>query len=314
MRLCSSSRLLLVSFLIGGPNFLHAQEAPANLPTAQRLPVASASDQHLIPLSVLVTDGTGRAIPSLTKDNFSVTEDGQRQAILNVWRNDAPCSIGILLDLSGSMEKHLPQERAAVLQFLRASNPNDEFFLLTFSDHADLLVDFTSSQDQIAAKLDNLQIGHRTALYDALSEALGKLRQASRPRRVLLVISDGNDNVGHHSDAEIRTEFRKLQVQMNGIAFDDSRASVEEQSGLHSFTQLTTDSGGRFLLLDDPTQAGVAGAAMAAGLRLGYVLSYSSTNRKADGQWRKVKVKVSPPPGIGHLSIYAPNEYYAPLQ
>ncbi|MGC2637047.1 MAG: VWA domain-containing protein [Acidobacteriaceae bacterium] len=307
MRLCSRPCFSLALLLFAGPVALKAQSA-ANF-------AAPLPRPHAVLLPLLVTDDSGRAVTSLTRKNFSVTEDGRPEAISSLSSDDAPRSIGILLDLSGSMEKALPLERAAVLQFLHASNPQDEFFLMGFSDHPQLLVDFTASTDTIAARLDTLTAGHRTAFYDALDAALDKLQQAANSRKALLVISDGGDNASHIAETQIRSALRNSTVPLEAIGiFTQQESTFEERAGRYFLNQMTSDTGERLISLDNPTEAGHAGAAMAAGLRLSYLLSYTSSGPNADGKWRKVKIKLSPPPGMSHLTVHARAGYYAPSQ
>jgi Ca-activated chloride channel family protein len=264
-------------------------------------------------LPLLVTDDSGRAVTSLTIKNFSVTDDGRPEAISTLSSDDAPRSIGILLDLSGSIEKALPLERAAVLEFLRASNPQDEFFLMGFNEQPALLVDFTSSRAAIAARLDTLTAEHRTAFYDALDAALDKLQHATNSRKAVVVISDGGDNASHISEAQIGSALRKSTVPLEAIGiFVEHESTIEERTGRYLLNQMSSDTGGRLISLDNPIEAGQAGAAMAAGLRLSYLLSYTSDTPGAAGQWRKVKVKLTPPPGMSHLTVHARAGYYAP--
>jgi Ca-activated chloride channel homolog len=318
MRLCSSRNLVLVSLLIARPPLLPAQVAPANVAANSQQPsLPDALQQQLILLPLLVTDFNGRVVTSLTQANFRVTEDGRPQAIRSVSLNHVPDSVGILMDLSGSMVKGLPLERAAVLGFLRASNPQDEYFLIGFSDAPELLVDFTSSKGAIASGLDVVPPAHRTALYDAVLSGLQKLQEARNPRKVLLVVSDGGENQSHHSEAEVRLALRKSQIQVDAVAIADSWSALnieERRDRGQRLNNLSNDSGGRFFPLEDPSQAGLIGEAMASELRHGYLLTYASDSPNRDGKWRKVKVKASPPPGMSHLTVHARAGYYAPLQ
>ena len=314
MRLCSRGCISLTLVLFVGAFGLKAQStSSANAIQPQSLAATPAADSRVVFLPVLVVDESGRAVTSLTRENLSVAEDGRPQVIRSFTHDDPPYSIGILLDLSGSMARRLPLERAAVLQFLRFSNPQDEFFLMGFSDHPELLVNFTSSRETIAAGFDHLHVGFQTALYDAISSGLNKMKEARYPRRALLLISDGGDNASHLSDSEIHHALRQSSVQVETVGIFDFRAvTLGERDGPDNLSRISSNSGGRLLPVEEPAQAGPAGAALSAALRLSYLLSYTSDNPTAAGEWRKVKVKLSPPKGMSHLTVHARAGYYAP--
>lgn len=315
MRLCSSRGLLSLFGLVLLPIVSQAQPASGGSISPSQPALAAATDPRSIFLPLLVTDSDGRLVTTLDVRNFAVTEDGHPQTLHSVSTADEPSSVGILLDLSGSMERDLPEERNAVLQFLRTSNPQDEFLLMAFSNHPELLSDLTSSRETIAAKLDSLAPGHRTTLYDAMLESLEKLQQAKYPQRALLVISDGGDNASTHTASDVNSALRRSGVQVNAISMaDPDAATIEERSGLASFTEITANSGGRFFPLAYPSQAAEAAGAIAWQLRHQYLLIYASDRPNPDGKWRKVKVKLSPPPGMTHLTVHVRAGYYAPSQ
>lgn len=314
MRLCSKGCISLSLVLFVGDLGLKG-ESPANSAHAQATALPPIAETQLISLPILVTDETGRAVTSLSRSNISIIEDGRPQVIRNIAPDDTPYSIGILLDRSASMASKLPLERAAVLQFLRFSNPQDEFLMIGFSESPEVVVNFTSSRETIAAGFDHLHAGLRTALYDAISAGLDKMQESRYPRRALLLISDGGDNASHLSDSNIAGALRHSSVQVEAIGiFDFSAVAVEERDGPENLSRLTSNSGGRLLPLEEPGRAAEAGAAMSASLRLGYLVSYTSDNPNSDGKWRKVKVKLSPPKGMSHLTVHARAGYYAPLQ
>lgn len=315
MRLCSEPGFSVALVLFVGPLGLLAQAPANNGAQLQPTGATSVADSRVVLLPVLVVDDTGRAVTALSSQNFSVTEDGRPEIIRNVAQDDSPYSIGILLDLSGSMNGELPLERDAVLQFLRYSNPQDEFFLIGFSDRPELIVNFTTSREAIAAGFDALHGEYRTALYDAIYAGLDKMREARYPRQVLFLISDGGENASHHSESDIGKALRQNSVRVETIGMFDPRApTTEDLNGLDNLHQIIGDSGGRLVPLDGPSQAAQAGAAMAASLRLSYQISYTSDSPTAGGEWRKVKVKLSPPKGKSHLTVYARSGYYAPSQ
>jgi Ca-activated chloride channel homolog len=151
-------------------------------------------DTNLVLVPLTVTDPMDRLVTGLEKQNFAVMEDGHLQAIRTFAAEDAPVSIGVILDLSGSMSNKVVRARGAVLQFMKTSNPQDEFFVIGFNDRPQLITDFTSSVDDVEARLATVEAGRRTALLDAIYFGLEKMKQAKYDRKALLVVSDGGDN------------------------------------------------------------------------------------------------------------------------
>jgi Ca-activated chloride channel homolog len=315
MRLCSSRSLFLVFSLIAGPSLLRAQAAPAMRAPAQEQAAASAPGHNLIQIPVAVTDGMGRPVTGLKQENFLVLEDNRPQVINRVSSGNAPWSIGIIFDLSGSMTSYLRAQRYAVEQFLRGSNSGDEYFIVGFSHHPELLSDFTESKNDVMDRIASANTGRNTALYDAILMGFDKMQQARYPRRALIVLSDGGDNVSQHSESDVRAALRRSDVQVFFIAFiNHLDATVEERNGLQRLTAFSEDSGGRFLPVETLAGSGPAGAATNFDMRCEYLLTYTSDSPNAGARWRKVKVKVSPPPGMSHLTVYARAGYYAPSQ
>ncbi|MGB6904011.1 MAG: VWA domain-containing protein [Acidobacteriaceae bacterium] len=267
-----------------------------------------------IHLALTVTDPDGRPVTKLTQQNFTLLEDSRPQAILSLSKDDVPASIGILFDVSASVEKSLPWERAAALQFLKDSNPQDEFFLIGIAAQPQLLAGFTSAAN-IESHLSQLQAGHRTAFLDSVWLGLETMKDAKYPRKVFLIISDGGDNASEHSEKAIRSTLRDTDIQIDAVLVDSpDAATVEERNGPILLRDLTDNSGGRALLLDGSAHAADIGASLAFGLRTEYDLTCASDNNGAPGKWRKVKVKLQPPPGLPQLTVHARTGYYAPLQ
>ncbi len=267
----------------------------------------------LVPLTV--TDPLDRLVTGLEKQNFEVYEDNRPQAIRAFSCDDAPVSIGIILDLSGSMSDKVVRARGALLQFMQTSNPQDEFFVIGFNDRPFLLSDFTSDIDKVEANLANLHPERRTALLDAIYLGLQKMKEAKWPRKALLIISDGGDNNSRYTEGEVRSAVRESDVQIYALGIFDAEApTVEEQNGPLLLNSVTTDSGGRLFRVDDLAEMSDIATRISAELRDEYVLGYSTNDLKMDGKWRKVRVKLLPPPGLPPLTVHARTGYYAPLQ
>jgi Ca-activated chloride channel family protein len=267
----------------------------------------------LIPLTV--TDPMDRLVTGLDKQNFQIFEDNRAQLIRAFSCDDAPVSIGIILDMSGSMTDKIVRARGALLQFMQTSNPLDEFFVIGFNERPFLLSDFTSDVNKVEANLANLHPERRTALLDAIYLGLQKMKQAKWPRKALLIISDGGDNNSRYTEGEVRSAVRESDVQIYALGiFDAEVPTVEEQNGPLLLNAITSDSGGRLFRVDDLAEMSDIASRISAELRDEYVLGYSTNDLKMDGKWRKVKVKLLPPPGLPPLTVHARTGYYAPLQ
>jgi Ca-activated chloride channel family protein len=272
-------------------------------------------DTNLVLVPLIVTDPLDRLVTGLEKQNFSIFEDNHPQAIRTFACDDAPVSVGVILDLSGSMGNKVVRARGAVLQFMKTSNPQDEFFVIGFNDRPVLITDYTSSSDDVEARLATVEVGHRTALLDAMYFGLEKMKQAKYPRKALLVISDGGDNNSRYTENELRSAVRESDVQIYSIGiFDPEAATLEERNGPMLLNEVSSDSGGRLFRVDDLSEMGDIASRISAELRNEYVLGYKTTDARMDGKWRKVKVKLAPPPGLPQLTVHARTGYYAPLQ
>ncbi len=267
----------------------------------------------LIPLTV--TDSMDRLVTGLEKENFFIFEDNRPEKIKSFSTEDAPASIGVIFDMSGSMADKIIRARDSILEFMKTSNPQDEFFVVGFNDRPELIEDFTSSTEQIEERLAIVKAAHRTALLDAIYFGLDKMKQAKYPRKALLVVSDGGDNRSRYTEGEVRSVVRESGVQIYSIGiFDPEAATTEERMGPILLNDISEETGGRLFKVDDVSEMGDIAAKISAELRNEYVLGYAPTNEKHDGKWRKVKVKLVPPPGLPPLTIHARNGYYAPLQ
>ena len=272
-------------------------------------------DTNLVLVPLTVTDPMDRLVTGLEKENFLILEDNHQQPIRTFACDDAPVSIGVIMDLSGSMSNKVVRARGAVLQFMKTSNPQDEFFVVGFNDRPVLISDFTSSPDDIEARLATVQPGHRTALLDAIYFGLEKMKQAKYQRKALLIVSDGGDNNSRYTENEVRSAVKEADTQIYSIGiFDPEAATVEERNGPMLLNDISGETGGRLFRVDDLSEMGDIATRISAELRNEYVLGYKTDDTRMDGKWRKVKVKLSPPAGLPQLTVHARLGYYAPLQ
>jgi Ca-activated chloride channel family protein len=266
----------------------------------------------LIPLTV--TDPLDRLVTGLEKQNFFLYEHDRPQTIKTFSSEDAPVSIGIILDLSGSMTSKFTRARQSVIEFMKTANPQDEFFIIGFNDRPEVIEDFTSSVEDVDARLSMVKPGKRTALLDAIYMGLSKIKKARYDRKALLIVSDGGDNRSRYTENEVRAVVRESDVQIYSIGiFDPYATTTEERFGPLLLNDICADTGGRLFRVDDAGDMGDIASKISAELRNEYVLGYRSDDDKHDGKWRKVKVKLVPPPGLPMLTVHARNGYYAPL-
>ncbi len=270
-------------------------------------------DMVLVP--VTVTDPLNRLVTGLDKRDFKIFENNGEQNIASFASEDAPVSVGVIFDLSGSMSSKLVRAREAILQYIKTSNPQDEFFVIGFNDRPELIEDFTGSVEDIEARLATVKAGHRTALLDAIYFGIAKMGEARYERKALLVVSDGGDNRSRYTEGELRAKVREADVEIFSIGIFDPYASTpEERTGPQLLDDISSATGGRLFQVDDVDEMSDIAEKISMELRNQYVIGYRPSDLTRDGKWRKVKVKVLPPPGLPPLSVYARTGYYAPLQ
>ena len=272
----------------------------------------------LVQIPVAVTDLSNRFVLGLQKEDFHLFEDGVEQNIARFSGEDAPMSVGLVFDESGSMGYKLRTSQAAVAQFMKTMSTEDEVFLVEFSNIAKLSVGFTSYPQRIEKALTAAQPAGLTAMLDAISLGLREMKEARNSRKAIVVISDGGDNNSHYTSAQIEALVRAADVQVYAMGVFESTfslgASPEEVSGPRLLSEIATQTGGRAFaaaLMDDlPSVA----ARIAVELRNQYVLGYYPKNQTRDGKYRKIEVKVSQPSGVSTLKPHWRQGYYAPSQ
>jgi Ca-activated chloride channel family protein len=272
-------------------------------------------DVNLVLVPVTITDPMNRLVTGLEKPNFQLFEGNSPQEIRSFSSEDAPVSLGVIFDSSGSMTSKMDRAKDAVIEFFKTANPQDEFFMITFSDEPEEVSDFTSSVDEIQNKLVFAVPRHRTALLDAIYMGVSKMRRAKYPKKALLIISDGGDNHSRYTENEIRSVVKEADVMVYAIGIYDRYASAEEERlGPQLLSDITELTGGRAFTIDNPNDLGDVATKIGVELRNQYVLGYRPTKITRDGKWRKIKVKLLPPKGLPPLRVYARTGYYAPAE
>jgi Ca-activated chloride channel family protein len=270
-------------------------------------------DMVLVP--VTITDPMNRLVTGLEQEDFQIFENSGKQKITSFASEDAPVSIGIIFDLSGSMNSKLIRARESILQFIKTANPQDEFFVIGFNERPELIENFTNSVEDIEARLAMVRSGHRTSLLDAIYFGLVKMKEARHERKALLVVSDGGDNNSRYTEGEVRSQVRESDVEIYSIGiFDPYAATPEERAGPELLNEMSEETGGRLFRVDNIAEMGDIAEKVSTELRNQYVIGYRPRDLTRDGKWRKVKVKVNPPAGLPPLTVHARTGYYAPLQ
>jgi len=272
-------------------------------------------DVDLVLVPVTITDPMNRLVTGLDKENFQLFEGNATQEIRTFSSEDAPVSLGVIFDSSGSMSSKMERAKDAVVEFFKTANPQDEFFMITFSDEPETVSDFTNSVDEIQNKLVFAVPRHRTALLDAIYMGVSKMRQAKYAKKALLIISDGGDNHSRYTEGEIKSLVKEADVMIYAIGIYDRYASaVEERLGPQLLSDITELTGGRAFTIDNPNDLGDVATKIGVELRNQYVLGYRPAKVVRDGKWRKIKVKLLPPKGLPPLRVYARTGYYAPAE
>jgi len=272
-------------------------------------------DVSLVLVPVTITDPMNRLVTGLDKENFEVYENKEQQEVRTFSSEDAPVSIGVIFDMSGSMSSKIERAREAVIEFFKTANPQDEFFLITFADKPEALSDFTSSVDDIQGKLVYTVPQGRTALLDAIYLGISKMRQAKYQKKALLIISDGGDNHSRYTEGEIKSMVKEADALVYAIGiYDHYFPTPEERLGPELLSEITEVTGGRAFTIDNPNDLADVATKIGIELRNQYVLGYRPKNPGHDGKWRKIKVKLLPPKGLPPLRVYAKTGYYAPSE
>jgi Ca-activated chloride channel homolog len=273
-------------------------------------------DVELALVNVTVTDPYNRLVTGLEADNFRIFEDNVEQEVVNFSSEDVPISIGVILDLSGSMSNKAGKAKEAAIQFFKTANPQDEFLLIGFNERVELISPFTNSIEDLQSRILSVSSKGRTALLDAIYLGLSQMKGAHNGKRALLIISDGGDNSSRYNEADIKRLVREADTQLYSIGIFDPLGyrsrTPEELNGPSLLSELTQLTGGRAFALENFNDLPDIAAKIGMELRNQYILGYRPSNKAHDARWRKVKVKLRTPKGLPPLTAYAKTGYYAP--
>jgi Ca-activated chloride channel family protein len=267
----------------------------------------------LVVVNVSVTDKQFRQIGGLNKDHFEIYEDKVRQQIEFFSDDDKPASIGVIFDLSGSMNNKISRARDAIKAFIDTCHDEDEFFLVGFNDRASLLAELSDGRS-VLDKLAWAEPHGQTALYDAAYLGVEKVKEGRHEKRAVLIVSDGQDNASRYNYGELRKLLKEADVQVYCIGILEEGVSAGtsiDRQGQVILEELAHTTGGMaffptsFAELDDSVTR------IALTLRHQYSIGYVPFNDQRDGKWRKIKVRVNAPKGLPSLIVRAKEGYYA---
>jgi len=340
MRLCNNA--ILISFLIAAGLVLPAQQPPqpqaapqAKSPlTVDTDPVRSPdvvtpapssgplkkegegyllhTDVEEVVLNATVLGSTG-LVQNLTKDDFTVYEDGAKQSLISFQHTDLPVSLGLVVDNSGSMYRKRPSVNKSALDLVEASNPQDEAFVVNFSDEAFIDCDFTSNIGKLRDGLSQIDSRGGTALYDAVVASADKLvADAKRPKQVLVLITDGEDNASSQNLEQTIERVQQLSgpvIYSIGLLFGDEMSRAEVRNARRALTLLSTETGGMAFFPKSIDQVDQIAAEVARDIRSQYTLGYHSTKPTTVQGFRRVEVTAESK-GSGKLTVRTRTGYF----
>ncbi len=318
LSIISLSIVLLTSLALAAQN---AQDRPAAKTEQKNDDFTLSVDVELVQLPISVLDKDGRPVDGLNKEHFQVFEDKVPQTISLFKHEDIPLSLGLVIDNSGSMRNKRERVNSAALAFVRESNPEDETFIVNFDDSAYLEQDFTGSIGDLIDALDNVDTRGETALYDALYLGITEMMpKAKKDKKAILLVSDGEDNASKYGLNKVIDILRESKVTLYAIGLleeNDQRGSLFQKSpskrAKEALVKMAEITGGQAYFPKSIEDVEDLCARIAHDLRSHYTIGYSPTNRKLDGTWREVAIKVTAPKDFPKLTVRSKQGYMAPL-
>jgi Ca-activated chloride channel homolog len=269
-------------------------------------------DVDLVLVNASVSDSQGRMVTGLQQGNFRLWEDKVEQKVEYFSSEDSPMSIGLIFDATGSMQDKISRARDAAVSFLKTGNPEDEFFLVTFSQSPRLEEGFTTDISRLQSHMIFTPAKGLTPLYDAVYLGLETMKTARNRRKALLLITDGEDNHSRYSFWDIKEFVKEQDVQIFIIGIVNPTGDLgPDPNGRPIIEDLAQISGGQAFFPDSVDEVEDICNKIALELRNQYVLGYRPTNAAKDGKWRKIRLKINTPKGLPNLSVHGKSGYYA---
>ncbi|HKQ05642.1 MAG TPA: VWA domain-containing protein [Blastocatellia bacterium] len=294
-----------------------SQEPAAASARQQGQPVRQESSPvrlatELVSLNVAVTDHSGRAITGLEKADFKVYENGVEQPLNFFSTDESPVSWGLVLDRSRSMEGMIKEVYRAALHAVEQGTADDDMFIVAFNDQADLLCDFTSDRDKLESAIRGLRAVGNTALYDAVALALDHLQRGRHKKKVLVVITDGEDNRSRLNFRQLVERAREADVLIYTVGLFGPMVGMQGIAARDELKKLAQVTGAFAHFPSDPEKCRMTMMAIASEVSRQYSLGYYPTDPTRDGKWRKLRIAVAQPGGEANYATRTRSGYYAP--
>ncbi len=285
------------------------QAPPAQPPAKQKPPEPDSQSQkksdrfivktNMVSVTVTVSDKNRRFVTGLTKNDFEVYDDNVKQEIALFATQDSPLTLGIVYDVSGSMNPLSTQSFRALKGLFEYSHTDDEFFVVSFNNRAKLLQDFTSVPNDIINRAVFIKPKGSTALFDAVYLALEKVKEGRHEKKALLIISDGEENGSRYSFGELRKALRETDAQLYAIGLGTGG----------SLPHITETSGGLTFFPMEYGEVGDIYTRIALMLRNQYVVGFYPTDESTAARWHKLRIKVNVPKQLGKMTVFYRNGY-----
>jgi len=259
-----------------------------------------------------VIDKAGHLVTTLPQSAFTVFENKVKQQIRKFKREDVPVSLGIVIDNSGSMRNRLAKVKTAAIALVKASNPDDEVFIVNFNDTAYLDnpkdKDFTNDIRELEAALARIDTRGGTAMRDAIEMSIQHLKKAHRDKKVLVVITDGNDNSSILSMERIMRDAHQSDVLIYGVGLLSEEEHREAARARRALNDLAEATGGKTFFPKDVEEVDAIAHLVAKDIRSQYTIEYSPSNSTMDGTFRAIRMTVKAP---GNPTVRTRSGYYA---
>jgi len=311
-KLKAGAAMVFLTLLTCALSLSAQRQSSSDRPQIEVSPHIIGVDVDIVLATVTVTDRNGRFVTGLEKENFKIQEDKVPQEIKYFSSEDIPLSVGIILDVSGSMKDKLKTAVEAAITFMKGGSPDDEYFLVEFADKPEDAADFTNDISKIQSRFMFSKAKGRTALYDAVYMGLNKLEKGNNAKRALLLITDGEDNRSRYTFSNVRDFVKEKDVQMYAIGITNGWADSSAEQGRSLLRDLAAISGGNSFFPNSITNLENICRTIATELKYQYVIGYQSSNTAKDGDWRKIKVTAEYP--NNKLTVRAKAGYYGPTE
>ena len=258
---------------------------------------------RLVSLTVTVSDSLGRFVTGLQQRNFQIFDDGVQQEIAHFTDDDAPLTLGIIYDVSGSMGDLTTRSFQTLKRLFDTSHEDDEYFIIAFNNRAQLVQDFTTSPSEIMSRVIFVKAKGSTALYDGVYLGIEKAKQGRHKKKALLIISDGEENSSRYNGRELREMLKESDVPVYSIGIS------QLYQGIGALQSLSGWSGGMTFTPADEPQTRDIYTRIALMLRHQYAIGFYPTDAASPVNWHKVRIILNAPRGLGRLSVSYKNGY-----